>query len=78
MAHVCTKCNGDGIIGNGANPADQEGKVITCDACQGTGRVAEEPVETPKGVVSEPVPEEVKEEVVDEVKTDASDAAPTE
>ena len=64
MAQVCTKCNGDGIIGNGDNPADQEGKVVTCDVCQGTGRVAD---------VEAPI--EVKEEVVDEVKVDE---APTE
>jgi RecJ-like exonuclease len=37
---TCVKCNGQGLISTGAHPLELgEGNTITCDACDGTGKV---------------------------------------
>lgn len=39
---TCPKCAGAGLIGSGENPAARVGRVVTCDECNGTGKVSEQ------------------------------------
>lgn len=36
---TCKNCNGEGIVGNGPNPAAKEGHLHGCGVCAGTGKV---------------------------------------
>ncbi len=55
----CKTCGDTGLIGQGENPAAHQGRLSTCPACNGTGKVsAETKEETPAEPVADPAPEE--------------------
>lgn len=41
--NTCSKCRGDGLVGNGDVPHDKVGRVETCDQCAGTGQATNQP-----------------------------------
>lgn len=42
---TCTNCNGEGLVGQGDNPALKQGRIDTCSVCNGTGKVGEPDVQ---------------------------------
>lgn len=39
---LCTNCNGEGLVGQGDKPWLKQGKLETCTACKGTGKISDE------------------------------------
>ena len=72
---TCTKCRGDGIIGNGPEPWAKQGATGTCPDCVGTGKVEQAlpPAESSEPATSESTDDGEKKSEDDNSETDNTD-----
>lgn len=71
----CTKCLGDGIVGNGDNPHMKEGHQHTCDLCGGTGKIDAQVTAAPVEETQTADVEEKKDEQTDSTGDEAESAS---